>query len=59
MASASLNAPDSGERASRIVFAPSGLPFFVPPPLASARCQATTTSAVTSRTFRGAHSGRA
>ena len=43
---------------ARTVFGASGLPFFTPPPFMSLRCQATTTSGVTSRTFREPSNGR-
>jgi hypothetical protein len=58
MLTASLSAPASGARASRIVLGASGRPFFVPPLFANRRCHTTTESGVTSRIFIGPSSGR-
>jgi hypothetical protein len=58
IAAASFSAPESGELASRIVLAASGLPFLVPPFFASTRCQATIASGVRSRTLFAPSNGR-
>jgi hypothetical protein len=55
---ASFMAPENGARARFTVFGASPLPFLTPPPFIILRCQATTTSAVMSRTFREPSRGR-